>query len=163
MRTILVRLENYINSEVSIAYKRGYEDGKKAEWDDGMLAKINDLIRMSDQNSAYTFSYPAYSFISKLKKIVGYEGYEERQKGFEKCSECKYKDADLCKTTPLHEEDEEGNCVDFVPEIVKPRWVMIPKCTTCKYFNSPIVPCNRCKDNSEYVPKNAEDMRKESE
>jgi len=52
----------------------------------------------------------------RIKKIVYGEEGEEPKKGFEKCSECKYKDADLCKTEPLHEEDEDGNCVDFVKE-----------------------------------------------
>lgn len=105
-----------------------------------------------------------------------YDELAKWMKRFDKCSECKYKDADLCKTEPLHEEDEDGNCIDFVPEKkytppmpkekwrkVKPGWMIVPKCSTCKYLKSPIVPCNRCRDNSEYVPKNEEDVRKESE
>ena len=32
-------------------------------------------------------------------------------------------------------------------KIVKYGWKIIPKCTTCKYLYSPIVPCNRCKNN----------------
>lgn len=46
-----------------------------------------------------------------------YDGLAKWMKGFEKCSECKYKDADLCKTGPLHEEDEDGNCINFVTEV----------------------------------------------
>ena len=77
------------------AYRRGYEDGKKAELaelktikikmpnDDGvgMIEKIKDLIRECEKINVFTFSYPAWRLINKLKKIVGWqlEDYEERQ------------------------------------------------------------------------------------
>ena len=154
------------------AYACGYEDGRRvheevrqkdydAGFKDGKEIMLNELktikIKMPD--------YPCEDCVKHCKvperDCTGFKGYEGQQKGFEKCSECKYKDADLCKTKPLHEEDEKGNCINFVPEepmpkekwrIVKPGWIMIPKCTTCKYLKSPIVPCERCRDNSEFEP-----------
>jgi len=77
------------------AYRRGYEDGKKAELaelktikikmpnDDGvgMIEKIKDLIRECEKIDAYTLSFPAWKLVNKLKKIVGFEleDYEEPQ------------------------------------------------------------------------------------
>lgn len=70
------------------AYRKGYEDGKEHEQmlrtpkhDADRIEQIKDLIRESDKNHAYTLSYPAYVFISRLKKIVGWqiEDYEERK------------------------------------------------------------------------------------
>lgn len=44
------------------------------------------------------------------------------------------------------------------PEIVKYGWTKIPKCTTCKYWYSPIVPCSRCKDNSKFEPQESDEI-----
>ena len=72
------------------AYQRGYEDGQEYEQllrtpkhDADRLEQIKDLIRECEKINAYTFSYPAWRLINKLKKIVGWqlEDYEERQTG----------------------------------------------------------------------------------
>lgn len=78
-------------------YKRGYEDGREYEQllrtpkhDADRLEEVKDLIRESDKIDAYTLSYPAWVFIKKLKKVVGFEltDYEERQTE-KSCENCK--------------------------------------------------------------------------
>lgn len=70
---------NDVRKLADISYEQGYLNGQKHDAD--RLEQIKDLIRESDKNHAYTLSYPAYVFITRLKKIVGWqlEDYEERQ------------------------------------------------------------------------------------
>ena len=97
----------------------GYEQGLEDAWE--CLRKIfndipeSDTLNIFHENSFRLVfqNHTAQDAMAKIKEC------EERQKGFEKCSECKYKDADFCKTGPLHEEDEDGNCLDFVPEKIE--------------------------------------------
>ena len=79
IKQVMGSIENRIRHTYNCGYLHGYEDGQKHDAD--MLEQIKDLIRESDKNHAYTLSYPAYVFITRLKKIVGWqlEDYEERK------------------------------------------------------------------------------------
>ena len=95
IKEVMGSIENRIRHIYNCGYQQGYEDGKKAELaelktikikmpnDDGvgMIEKIKDLIRECEKIDAFLLSYPAWTLINKLKKIVGWqlEDYEERQ------------------------------------------------------------------------------------
>ena len=180
---VMGSIENRIRHIYNCGYQQGYEDGKNSygteirtkqdvdeayqhgledAWEcarklvlnseDGGL-RVKDIREIFNFNNFFEGSYDVIKDYSAQEAMQKIKDYEERQTRY-----------DIEK---VYDTIEGAERYTFVPKqteekIVKPRWVMIPKCTTCKYLNSPIVPCNRCKDNSEYVPKNAEDVRKES-
>ena len=65
------------------------------------------------------------------------------QQGYEDGRKCKVDDLWKCYKYGVHE----GRWI-----IKKPNWSQIPKCRDCKYLESTLMPCNNCKDNSEFEP-----------
>ena len=145
----------------------GYADGLKdknmdlpVSWDDAYRRGLEDAWKTALQIANMTmdeckeifgdcsyFALVAYNYTADqaMKKIMD---YEERQTD-------PYQ-SDMDEAWEQTKQTEEKYTPPMPKEkwriVKKPGWIMIPKCPTCKYFNSSLMPCNNCKDNSEYEP-----------
>lgn len=148
------------------AYDRGFEDGKKnhekvrnADMGYGYRRGLEDAwecarkITGGEYDNALSEIFGNmedyqiirnYTADQAMKKIMD---YEERQ-----TKTITYPQVDGVTPSVVPEDSESTQPPRRKWTIVKPNWIQIPKCRDCKYFESALMPCNRCRDNSQFEP-----------
>ena len=149
-------IENRIRHIYNCGYQQGYEDGKKQQ--DKLWA--GERYRQELTAKGYyrgledaweTAKQIVSKSSAKMSDIFG-EVYAESV--FEKFT------ADQAMKKIMDYESTQPPRRKWA--IVKPNWKQVPKCRYCKYFDSVLMPCNNCKDNSEFEPAEARQIETET-